>query len=522
MSETSPQPKPKRAPKPKRPAHLPHGRWLGDLGDLSPFEKRLVAACARGEYCAPDNWDEKRPEADAATEANTIRAELIRFLALGGDDEHPVHEEGVMLGGGWIKGELSLHQAKEVVRLDLKFCYFDSEPVFTAASLPELALSGSRVPSLRADRMVVKGGIFLRNGFEASGEVRLLGAQIGGNLECDNSKFSNPKGYTLNASGIFVKGSVFLRNGFEASGEVRLLVAQIDGNLDCDKGKFSNSKFNALSISGAIVKSIMFLRDTMITGAIDLATARVGTLVDDIACWQARGHILDGLHYDRIIGPTDAAMRISWLETQRDDHLKSDFRPQPWEQLIKTLREMGHPYEAAEVAIAKQKQLRKAGKIEGPVRKVMHWLYGKLAGYGHRPIWTVYWMAAVCMFCSLAFYGGRELGVVGPSSPLIHASARFDDCGARGEANKHYWTSANCPMPPEYTTFQPFIYSLDLILPLVDLQQDSDWAPIVSNANGETLWAGRALRWLMWFEILFGWMASLTLVAVLGRLVDKD
>jgi hypothetical protein len=58
-----------RARQPKRPAHLPHGRWLGDLGDLSPFEKRLVAACARGEVCAPDNWDGKRPEADAATEA---------------------------------------------------------------------------------------------------------------------------------------------------------------------------------------------------------------------------------------------------------------------------------------------------------------------------------------------------------------------------------------------------------------------------------------------------------------------
>jgi hypothetical protein len=58
-----------RARQPKRHAHLPHGRWLGDLGDLSPFEKRLVAACARGEVCAPDNWDDKRPEADAATEA---------------------------------------------------------------------------------------------------------------------------------------------------------------------------------------------------------------------------------------------------------------------------------------------------------------------------------------------------------------------------------------------------------------------------------------------------------------------
>ncbi len=207
---------------------------------------------------------------------------------------------------------------------------------------------------------------------------------------------------------------------------------------------------------------------------------------------------------------------------QVENELGDGFAPQPWEQLIKVLREMGHPYEAAQVAIAKQKQLRKAGQIKGRVRNVMHWLYGKLAGYGHRPIWTVYYMTGVCMACSLAFYAGRELGVVGPSSPLIHTSARFDSCGASGEAGKHYWTSTNCPMPPEYTTFQPFLYSLDLILPLVDLQQDSDWAPIVSNANGETLWVGRVLRWLMWCEILFGWMASLTLVAVLGRLVDKD
>jgi hypothetical protein len=226
-----------------------------------------------------------------------------------------------------------------------------------------------------------------------------------------------------------------------------------------------------------------------------------------------------------------------WLESNED------FRPQPWEQLIKILHQMGYPFESAKIAIAKQDQWRDASRrviklgsfpkgrnkfisfknsIGRRLRFNLHNLYGKLAGYGHRPIWTVYWMAGVCMACSLAFYAGREIGVVGPSSPLIHASARFDSCGARGEANKHYWTSANCPMPPEYTTFQPFIYSLDLILPLVNLQQDSDWAPIVSNANGETLWAGRALRWLMWFEILFGWMASLTLVAVLGRLVDKD
>jgi hypothetical protein len=480
--------------KSERPPHLPHGRWLGDLGDLSPFEKRLVAACALGEVCSPDNWDDKRPESDAATEANTIRADLIRFLALGGDSKHPVHEEGVILSGGWIEGVLNLSYGMLSFRLNLQKCYFDSTPVFMAASLPELALIGSSMPGMIADGMIVKGDVFLREGFIASGEIRLLGAQIGGDLSFTRGKFYNPKGKALNAFSITVKGGVFLRHA---------------------------------SIEGEIL----------------LPAAKIGTIIDDAVCWQAGGHTLDGLQYDQIVGPTDAEMRIEWLMQQHDDHIGKDFKPQPWEQLIKTLREMGHPNEAAKVAMAKQDQWRIASQqvLKTKIKPVdqnrviqmrmaagrwlrfsLHRLYGKLAGYGYRPLWTVYWMATVCMACSLFFYVGRELGVVGPSSPLIHASAHFDSCGAQGEMGKQYWTSANCPMPPEYTTFQPFIYSLDLILPLVDLQQDSDWAPIVSNANGDALWAGRVLRWLMWFEILFGWMASLTLVAVLGRLVDKD
>ncbi len=95
-------------------------------------------------------------------------------------------------------------------------------------------------------------------------------------------------------------------------------------------------------------------------------------------------------------------------------------------------------------------------------------------------------------------------------------------CGVDGEVDfNHYWV--RCPdMPPEYTSFDPLLYSLDLILPLVDLQQDSDWAPVITNSKGMALPLGWWARSLMWFEILFGWMASLTLVAVLGRLVDKD
>ena len=78
-------------------------------------------------------------------------------------------------------------------------------------------------------------------------------------------------------------------------------------------------------------------------------------------------------------------------------------------------------------------------------------------------------------------------------------------------------------MPPAYSTFQPLLYSADLILPLVDLQQENDWSPMVLQSDGRSsLWGGICVRWLMWLEILFGWGMSLLLVAVLGNLVKKD
>ena len=467
----TPDPKPPAPREPKRPAHLAHGRWLGDLEPLSAAEKALVAACAKGEAWWPEGWDGKtRP--DASTPANTIRADLIRFLLLSGDANHPVHEEGVMVSGAWISDTLNLYQARCPVRLSLLHCHLAVAPNLIAATLPELGLIGCALPGLDADRLRVTGSVYLGEGFTASDEVRLLGAEIGGILGCGEGNFLNTDGYALSADGLKVTGA-------------------------------------------------LFLRDAKVKGAISLTGARIGTLIDDAGCWQAGEHILDGLQYDRIIGPTDATTRIKWLQKQYSDELTFDFAPQPWEQLIKVLREMGHPYEAGEVAIAKQDQMRAAGKITGRVRSVMHWLYGKIAGYGHRPIWTVGWMLVVWALCGLCFEIGREWGYFGPSNPLIHASAAFETCGGAGEG-KPFWTSTGCPLPPEYTTMWPWVYSLDLLLPLVNLQQDIDWAPIVINGNGEQLLGGYALRALLWFEILFGWAASLILVAVLGRLVDKD
>lgn len=525
--EKKPAPKRKAraaTPKPVRPKGLARGRWLGDFPRLSAAERRLVECCARGEVWKPDGWDGKRPETPNA--ANTIRAELIRFLALGGDEAHPVHEAGVMVHGAWVTGQLDLHQCATPFRLQIRLSDLEEEPIFAVAHLPELGLSGSRINGLRADHMVVTGGVYLVGAHVSMGEVRLLGARIGGNLSCDGSRFDNPEGNAIIADGMHVEGDVFFRNGFAAQGCIRLPGSQIGGDLSCGGASFRKAGGRAISASGATVKGGAFFRDTKVEGAIDLATARIGTLVDDRNFWNSGGHILDGLHYDRIIGPTDAETRIRWLERQRADQLNGeDWSPQPWEQLTKTLRDMGHPLEATKVAIAKQERMRRAGKVGGPWAMRLHWLYGVLAGYGYRPLKTVQWMLAVFLGCAFFFHIGAGYGYIGPTTPLLNSpeiAAQVNaECGHRFELDKERWI--NCPaMPPEYTSFQPFLYSLDLILPLVDLQQEADWAPIVEDPPGRTLPFGAFLRWLMWFEILFGWAMSLMLVAVLGKLVNKD
>jgi predicted nucleic acid-binding Zn-ribbon protein len=109
-----------------------------------------------------------------------------------------------------------------------------------------------------------------RERFEATDEVRLLGAHIKGQLDCTGGKFSShsEKRPALSADFLTVDGGMFCRESgdgherFEAIGEVRLLVAHIKGPLDCTGGKFSSHSKDrpALSADGLTVDGAMFCR----------------------------------------------------------------------------------------------------------------------------------------------------------------------------------------------------------------------------------------------------------------------
>jgi hypothetical protein len=68
---------------------------------------------------------------------------------------------------------------------------------------------------------------------QCTGEVRLLGAQISGQLACDEATFTHPDGNALGADGMTVDGAMFFAG---RNAPARLRGAHIKKELLCGAG----------------------------------------------------------------------------------------------------------------------------------------------------------------------------------------------------------------------------------------------------------------------------------------------
>ena len=270
-----------------------HGRSLKDFKNLSWAEKKLIACAARGRECILST---ELP--DAQTRANAIRPELIRFLALGGDEAAPVHEKGLRVVGAFIgaakEGEsprdLDLDGCKLSSRLGFFACHFDAPIVLRHAEGLSIACVGATFPGLDGDGLKLNGDLFLHRAV-STGTVRLLGAKISGDLLCRGGQFENAEGEALSCDRAEIGGSVFFDQSFRATGEVRLLGAKIGGNLYCDGGRFENTDGGALSCDGAEIGGRVSLKAFRGTGEVRLLGAKIG---GNLICEDGRFENADG------------------------------------------------------------------------------------------------------------------------------------------------------------------------------------------------------------------------------------
>jgi hypothetical protein len=546
------------------PPSLSHAATLQNFEPLLLAELVLLRAAAEGGIA---KISYKRPR--NATPDVRLRAEFLAFLAHGGGPDAPVAGARLQILGACVVGRLDLSRSRVPVSLWFYRCTFATAPVLDHAhflgslSFPDSALPGLHAEAARFDgelafnagcgvhgelhlarsviardlncermelrasnrfadampcRLMADGAHFgadvkLTGGVDAVGELSFRGACIRGDLRASSASLSAElddaglRGAVLTLDRARVGGNVVLDAGFSATGQVRFQRARIGGDLD-----FSGADLDVVGDAGWGDSAPLLLDSVQIGGTLklqgllrplegtSLVDARVGALLDDAQTWGAH-HALDGFAYKRFGpgAPTDASMRLGWLATQHVSRLEGDFRPEPWRRVIKVLRRTGRDDMATEIAIGRERHLRRSGLIGLGAPAGLRWLprlghvlFGALAGYGHRPMRVMLASALLWLACAGAYWVADAEGLM----------ASVTSQPARGSAR-----------------LRPLAYSLDVLLPLVDLREQRRWAPVNDDRA-----AGPAalVQALTWFEALCGWLATFMLLAMATGLADRD
>jgi hypothetical protein len=446
------------------------------------------------------------------------------------------------------------------------------ESGFDPARLGRMDRWDRGVRALKCHRLILGGSLYLRDA-HCEGEFSFSGAQIGGDIDCRNGKFrwaGTGDTSALRFTRVEAGGNIYLSEGFEATGRVQLNGARVRSNIDCRGGTFTavsdrpvkdpfdREMFSedAISFVNAEVKGALIVAPlerksgdaAVINGSLDLKGAHIRVLVDNPDSWPQPKHSsglrnvihLDGFTYERFAGvaPVEARIRKSWLKRQPASHVGRDFRPQPFEQLIKVLKSMGHPEEAKRLAIERQGFLtnrRLANWRCGPWAALralgaLIWAVtgGLLIGHGYRPLRVLFIMAAVGIACGYYFDLAAEKGIFAPRDSQVFLHTDFAACRPENNGN---WTKCTEKVQKkfaEYPQFNPWVYSFNVLLPVVDLQQEKNWGPMrmamhFDLGHGYSVdvppWGTNAV---VLAELVFGWVASLLAIAAFSGLVKTD
>lgn len=387
-----------------------------------------------------------------------------------------------------------------------------------------------------ADGARVDGNVLLCGGLESDGDLRFVGLHVAGDLRASRAQVSGGvdgdgrRGDALNLDQARIAGSVFLDEGFSATGLVRLKQARVVGDLNCSGAAFDalgeiawHGNTSVALDQARIGGTLVLAKQAQPLQGVSLASAKAGALADDATTWGEQ-ITLDGFSYSRYArhAPTDARFRVDWLMRQPSAHLDRDFRPQPWQQVIRVLRDGASHAAARDVAVARERHLRRVGRVGAGLPRALaslartgHALLGALVGFGHRPLRLVVALAAIWLVCGAVYWAAAEQGAIGPLNPAIYNDPRLAACReAAAPAQAPNWTRC-ASLPAEHPAFRPFAYSLDVLFPFANLQQRQVWTALDGHGAAVPAAAGHwglASRMLAWTQSLFGWIA----LALLG------
>ena len=421
------------------------------------------------------------------TDGNALFAEAIK---VGG---------GVFLAGGFT--------AKGAVRLT--FADITGQLNCSGA---QLTGTGSHGSALVANGMKVGGDVFLDRGFTAAGAVRLIGADITGQLNCSGAQLTgtDSQGYALVADGTKVSRSVFLDREFTAAGTISLISVHIGGSVYLMPTALADGNDVALSAARAqIAGTLRWAPARQVAGRVTLEDATVGQVSDDWSSqrpngyWPTEGRLrLDGFAYSRFGGDQQATVeqRLAWVRSQYHPPAQgraTELATQPYEQLATVYRQAGKETQARKVAIARRADLRKYGNLS-PYRWFGNWLLDKTIKYGYQSWRAGVGLAAVFVIFTMLSFLAQQHHLIVPVGNFKGAAPSATKCTSN------------------YPCFYPPGYAIDTVIPIINVHQADNWGP-----DGSAPW-GRAFVAATWIATGLGWALATLLVAGYTGLVRQD
>ena len=385
---------------------------------------------------------------------------------------------------------------------------------------------------LSADGATIDRDLDLRSLDARGGGLWFRSARIGGSVDLTDARLDNPPGRAASFPQAQIAGTVRLAGDFTALGLVAFNHATVGGRIVCTGARLSwpgasgDPAFNrfgaAFEAINAQVAGGLELDWREVTGIVDLTGAHTPSLTDDPRNW-GHGVRLSGFTYDRFAtsSPDNPADTGSWAVDDRVDWLSRQlpFDIGPFEQAARVYRQHGRNLDAENMLIHGRRLARRQaapdgsgrGSVAGHLRRSGDWFLDRAVGYGYRPsrVGAFLIMLAAITALLLALPAGTETLRATSSTGQVYRPTSA--ASGTGPATGPGAVRADRCGAGQVRCFQPILYSIDTVVPLIDLGQRSTWYPTQTGAG----WF-----YAIWLNVatILGWVASTIFLLAFARL----